>query len=345
MNAAVTLFLIIFFPFSALWFFPLAERAKNNFGGNGKTIENGAAGEGSVQGALEESDKPSIFAEDFFSKSHLIPMKKEGVSDIAVPNAHASLILDADSGTILHYQSGRERRAVASLAKILTAVIVLEEISDLEEVVTIDGEAVYAEGTKIGCPRSGYCVSNRLRVGEQISVINLLKAMLMNSANDAAIALAKHLSGSQEEFAKLMNEKASGLDLADSRFCTPSGLEIDGKENECYSSAYDIARIAAYSLKYDIIWDIMRLPNNTVIASIDGEYSHELINTDLALDQIPNCLGGKTGFTPLAGHSLLMAAEDPSGKHRIVAVVLNNPYRWQDVKKMIDWAFAAYDWR
>ena len=178
-----------------------------------------------------------------------------------------------------------------------------------------------------------------------MSVENLLKAMLMNSANDAAIALAKHVSGTEKNFVELMNKKAYELGIRDSNFCTASGLEIDGEESECYSSAYDIARIAAYSMKYDLIWEIMRLPNNLTVYSSDGKYSHEIINTDIVMDQISGFLGGKTGFTPLAGHSLLMAAADPNQKHKIISVVLDDPYRWRDIKTMVNWAFEAYEWR
>ncbi|GBE17101.1 D-alanyl-D-alanine carboxypeptidase DacB precursor [bacterium BMS3Abin15] len=272
------------------------------------------------------------------------PIRKEGYPDLVVPDAHASLILDVDSGTILHYNKGRERRQIASLTKLMTAVIVVEKMSNLDEVVTVDEEAVYADGTKVGCPRSGYCIGNRLKVGEKITARNLLKAMLMNSANDAAIALGKHISGSQEKFARLMNDRAKELGLKDSNFCTPSGLEIDGKEKECYSSAYDIARIAAHSMKYAIIWEALRLPPQTIF-SADGKYSHDILNTDQVLDQIPNCLGGKTGFTPMAGRSLLLAAGDKTGEHKIIAVVLDNPYRWQDIPMMISWAFEAHEWQ
>lgn len=341
MSSIAALLSIIIFPLNFLLVLP------SDFSGGsekeaGIEINNGGD-EGQVEGE-EKYKSDGFYTEEALPPAKVRPVKKENAYDLAVPNAHSSLILDVESGTILHYNKGRERRQIASLAKMMTAVIVVEKISDLNEVVTIDEEAVYADGTKIGCPRSGYCISNRLIIGEKITAMNLMKAMLMNSTNDAAIALAKHISGSQEEFAKLMNERAKDLGLSDSKFCTSSGLEIDGNESECYSSAYDIARIAAYSMKYDVIWQIMRLPNNTAITSADGKYSHDILNTDLALGQIPRCLGGKTGFTPMAGYSLLLAAGDPTGEHKVVAVILDDPYRWQDIRTMIDWAFSSYRW-
>lgn len=303
--------------------------------------------EGLVKGVedkkKEEKPKPKAQAVD---NPTFQPIRKEGVRDLAVPDAHASVVIDADSGTILHYNEGRTKRQIASLTKLMTAVLVIEKIKDLEEVVAVDNEAVYVEGTKVGCPRSGYCTSQRLKVGEKISAKNLLQAMLMNSANDAAVALSKHVAGSQEDFVKIMNKKAKELGLNDTNFCTASGLEIEGRESECYSTAYDIARIAAYSMRHETIWKMLRLPSNSQISSSDGKVVHTILNTNLALDQVPNLIGGKTGFTPLAGYSLLMAASDPiEKKHRIVAVVLDDRTRWQDIKLMIDWAFESYNWK
>lgn len=302
----------------------------------------------SVKGEMDEIS--TIDSAKLLSKYNLpvpvyTPVKKEGAPDLKIPNAHSSIIIDVDSGTILHYDQGEKERQIASLTKMMTAVLVIEKIKDLDrEKVVIDEEAVYADGTKIGCPRSGYCPGTRLKVGEVISAKALLKAMLMNSANDSAIALAKHIGGSQEGFAKMMNEKAKEMGLKNSNFCTPSGLEIDGKEDQCYSSAYDIARIAAYSMKYKIIWDIFQIPS-TVIHSVDEKISHEIMNTNALLDEMPGCLGAKTGFTPLAGTSLLLGATDDLKKHKIVAVLLDDPYRWQDVKDMVDWAFNSYEWK
>ncbi len=298
-----------------------------------------------VEGAEKNRQEP-VLDSSVVSAPAFQPIKKESALPLAIPNAHASLIIDVDSKKILFGSDSDEERQIASLTKMMTATLVMEKVSDLDELVTVDEDAVYIEGTKIGCPRSGYCISQRLKVGEKISVLSLLKAMLMNSANDAATALAKHIGGgSMENFVDMMNKKAKDLGLEHTHFCTPSGLEPDGRESECYSSAHDIGYIAAYSMKYDLIWDIMRLPNNTTISSADGTCSHNILNTDIVLNEITNCIGGKTGFTPLAGRSLLLAASDPTGKHKVIAVLLDDPYRWQDIKTMIDWAFKSYEWK
>lgn len=278
------------------------------------------------------------------SNSEFMPVRKKDYRDLKLW-AGSSVAVDVDSGTILHYDNGRKRTQIASLTKMMTAILTVENIKNLDkESVTITQEALMVPGTVVGCPRSGYCVSNRMHKGEKIMAIDLLKVMLLNSANDAATSLGIYVGGTEDKFVDMMNEKAKSMGLKDTHFCTPSGLEIDGQEDQCYSSAYDIARIAAYSLKYSLIWDIMRMPEGQFY-STDGKYMHQMKNTDLLLDSIPNCLGGKTGFTPLAGKSLLLGSVDPTGKHSIIAVVLNDENRWEDMKTLTDWVFNNYEWR
>lgn len=344
MGIGATILMIIFFPLNSFLLLQESWAGSNqvqaDFSVNNESIQ------GLVKGAetQKQPETPKLKAQAVDDPQYQ-PQRKDGVKDLVIPNAHASVVIDADTGTILHYSEGRTHRQIASLTKLMTAVLVMENIKNLDEEVTIDEEPVYAEGTKIGCPRSGYCISPRLKVGEKITVRSLLEAMLMNSANDAAIALGKHMAGTQDDFANVMNKKAQDLGLVDTHFCTPSGLEPDGRESECYSSAYDIARIAAYSLRYDTIWKIARLPNNTVVTSVDGKIQHTILNTDQLLNEIPNIIGSKTGFTPLAGYSLLMIVADPSTKHRIVSVLLDDTSRWQDIRTAISWTFGAYAWK
>ncbi len=272
------------------------------------------------------------------------PKKKDGYGEIYI-RAHASISIDAATETILHYNRGKERRAIASLTKIMTAILVIENIKNLEkEIVTIDQEAVYAEGTTIGCPNSARCVSNTLYSGERVYAQNLLEAMLINSANDAAIALAKHIAGSQKKFAEMMNEKARQLGLKDTNFCNPSGLDEEDNPGNCYSTAYDFARIVAYALQYNEIWNILKIKKKEFY-SVDGDWTHTIFNTDILLDQMPNCVGGKTGFTYEAGKSLMMVAHHPQNpKHKVIGVILNDEYRWEDMKNLLNWSFEAYQW-
>jgi serine-type D-Ala-D-Ala carboxypeptidase (penicillin-binding protein 5/6) len=289
---------------------------------------------------FKETIASTLQSKTALNEQGYIPQRNKNFHETTV-FAGSSVVIDVDSGTILHYDKGRDHVPIASLTKIMTAVMIMENAKDLNEPVTIDNEAIMTDGTKVGCPTSVLCSSERLHLGEEITVKNLLTAMLIDSANDAAVALGKHIAGSQKAFAAMMNEKARELNLADSHFCNPSGLDEEG----CYSSAYDLTRIAAYSMRYDTIWKIMNMQTAS-IKSCDGEYDHQLKNTDILLDRMPNCVGGKTGFTYNAGKSLMIAAADPeTGKHKIIAVILNDDDRWVDMQNLIDWTFASYDWK
>lgn len=348
------LLFILIFPLFPLWVAgeivqPPTEETVVSQQNNGSCTQ-----DSSICALNQETDKKNSEEEKKFEGHNLFPVDNAFASGIVPvkkgsnPNlkiwAGSSVAIDVESGTILHYDDGRKKTQIASLTKIMTAVLVVENIKNLEEEVTITREPLLLPGTKVGCPTTGVCPSNRMYVGEKVKAIDLLKAMLMNSANDAATALGIHIAGSTDKFVKMMNEKATSLGLKDTGFCTPSGLEIDGREDECFSTAYDIARIAAYSLKYEIIWDIMRIPDGRFY-SCDGTYMHELKNTDMLIESMPNCIGGKTGFTPLAGKSLMTGATNPTGKHKIIAVILNDETRWDDMKSLIGWVFNNYTWQ
>ena len=295
-----------------------------------------------------------IGVERKFEPMNLFPMNKafaagfvpikDGVSKDIKLWAGSSVAIDVDSGTILHYDDGRKKVQIASLTKMMTASLIVENIADLNEEVIINKEALNLPGTKVGCPTSVFCNASPMHIGEKVKAIDLMRAMLMNSANDAATALGIHIAGTSEKFVKMMNEKAVTLGLMDTHFCTPSGLEIDGQEDQCYSTAYDIARIAAYSMQYDVIWNIMRVSDGTFY-STDGKCEHLLRNTDILLNTLPDCLGGKTGFTPMAGKSLMIGIADKSKKHKVVAVVLNDENRWEDMKLLSNWIFENYRWQ
>lgn len=343
MGIGATILMIIAFPLNSFLLF------HEGLSGGNVVQADGASNEKSIQGAVKgvevkKDPEPMKLKAQAVDEPKYKAVRNENVSDLVLPNAHAFAVIDADTGELLAGNHATNERQIASLTKMMTATLAMEKIKNLDEPVTVGEEEVYVEGTKIGCPRSGYCISPRLKVGEQISAKSLLQAMLMNSANDAAIGLGKHMSGSQEAFADVMNLKAKQMGLTNTHFCTASGLEIDGRESECYSSAYDIGRIAAYSMRYDYIWKVFRQPNNTDIYSADGKLTHTILNTDLILNEVPNVIGGKTGFTPLAGYSLLMGASDPTGKHRIIAVLLDDVNRWQDIRTAISWTFKAYSW-
>ena len=156
-----------------------------------------------------------------------------GIVSLTGVNAQAAILIEAESGRVLFEQHAHTRMPMASTTKIMTALVVLETCT-LTETVCVDARAVGVEGSSI-----------YLYEGERLSVEQLLFALMLSSANDAAAALAYHIAGSIEGFAALMNQKADALGLANTHFANPHGLDAKGH----YTSAYDLARITAYALQ------------------------------------------------------------------------------------------------
>ncbi len=282
------------------------------------------------------------------SKPVVIPKKKEGIGKTYV-RAKSAVAIDVDSEKVLYNQNDKQRLPIASLTKLMTALVTIDKIADLKsEVVTIDQEVCHTPTSIIGCPTSSYCFSDTLSVGEKVYAQDLLEAMLSNSANDAAVALGKHIAGSQEKFAKLMNKKAREIGLQNTHFCNPSGLDDDDHPRDCYSSAEDVAKIVVYALKndkYKKLWPIFKIKERW-FNSVDGKKKHRYASTNILLDTMPNCEGAKTGFTYEAGKTLMMIADNPKNKKKkVVAVILNDPYRFEDIQKLFDWIFENYDWK
>ncbi len=285
---------------------------------------------------------------DLVPKPFLLPIKKEGVGQTYV-RAKSAVAVDVDSEKILYDQNANRRLPIASLTKLMTALVVLDNLKDLsKEVVTIDQEVCSAPTSKIGCPTSTHCFSDVLHPGEKVKAQDLLEAMLVNSANDAAIALAKHIAGSQEKFAGLMNKKAQEIGLRNTHFCNPSGLDDEESSQKCYSSASDVAKIVVYALKNKRYQDLQRIfkIKEKWFNSLDNQKKHRFATTNILLDSMPNCLGAKTGFTYEAGKTLMMIASHPQNKEiKVVAVILNDPYRFEDAQKLFNWVFQSYKWQ
>jgi D-alanyl-D-alanine carboxypeptidase len=282
------------------------------------------------------------------NKAEIIPQKKEEVGNTYV-RAKAAVAIDVDSEEVLHNQNADKKMPIASLTKMMTALVVLDNIKNLEqEVVTIDNEVCRTPTSIIGCPSSTYCFSDTLKVGEKVKAKHLFQAMLVNSANDAAVALAKHVAGSQKKFADLMNKKAKEIGLKNTHFCNPTGLDEDDHPQDCYSSAKDVALISVYGLKnkkYSQIWKSFQIKEKW-FNSVDGKMKHRFATTNILFDTMPNCVGAKTGFTYDAGKTLMMVAENPVDKKRkVVGVILNDPYRFEDIQKLFDWVFENYEWK
>lgn len=242
--------------------------------------------------------------------------------DASSLSAHSAVLIDASNGKILFSKNENERLPMASTTKIMTAVIALEN-SELSKSVTISSDAVGVEGSSV-----------YLTEGEILTMEDLLYALLLSSANDAATAIALEVGGSIDGFARLMNEKASELGLVDTHFENPHGLDGD----EHYTSASDLAILSSYALKNADFKKIVSTYKATIPSSGGG--SRLLINHNKLLRIYNGTIGIKTGFTKKSGRCLVSAAERDG--LCLVAVTMNAPDDWQDHMSMLDYGFSAF---
>lgn len=237
-------------------------------------------------------------------------------------SAHSAILTDGD-GNPLWEKNAKERMGPASTTKLLTALVVAENCNP-ETKISIPREAIGIEGSSV-----------YLREGEILSVEQLLYALLLASANDAATALALFCAGSVEAFCEKMNQKAAALRLTDSHFVNPHGLYDDAH----YTTAHDLAIIAAAALKNPLIRQIVSTYKTTI--PLDGNTgTRVLVNHNKMLRLYDGAIGVKTGFTKKTGRTLISAAERDG--LLLIAVTLNAPDDWNDHTRLLDYGFSHY---
>ena len=242
-------------------------------------------------------------------------------------DARGVIAMDMTSGEILYEKNAHKELAMASITKLMTMLLILED-NNLNEVVTISHNAANTEGSTMF-----------LREGEEITVQNLLYGTLIHSANDAAVALAEHNAGSVDKFVEKMNTRAQELSLVNTHFSNPMGLD---KANN-YSSAYDLAKLGSFIYKNKFIKE-SAIIKNLDVQSVSGSYTHKLESTNDLLDSYLKIKGLKTGSTDGAGLCLVAIAENDQG-HEVITVLLNSPARFEESKILLDWVFRAYKWQ
>ena len=242
------------------------------------------------------------------------------------PTASASCaaLLDPVSGCFLLSKNADERRPMASTTKIMTALVVLTHC-DLTDTVIVPREAVGVEGSSI------YLFEN-----EEITVETLLYALLLNSANDAAVALAIHAAGSVAAFADLMNEKAAALHLTSTHFTNPHGLYDEAH----YTTARELALITAAALENEVFAKIVATKRYSVPQN-GTDATRLFLNHNRLLRTYEGAIGVKTGFTKKSGRCLVSAAT--KNDLTLIAVTLDAPNDWQDHTAMLDWGFEEYE--
>ncbi|MBP6382334.1 MAG: D-alanyl-D-alanine carboxypeptidase [Pseudomonadales bacterium] len=232
----------------------------------------------------------------------------------------AAWLLERD-GVVLGARRADRRLPPASLAKLMTAVLWVQQPERLDAALRVSARAAAATGARAG-----------LRAGERYRGRDLLAAMLIRSGNDACLALAEQAGGSVESFVMQMNSAAALLALHDTRFANPCGWDAEGQ----HSSARDLLQLAKIAMEYPEIRELVAQPAMR-LATLDGRVTRELHNTNLLLGRLPGARGVKTGFTARGGKCLVALAERDG--HAVWLVLLAAPERWWTAHALIERAF------
>lgn len=232
-------------------------------------------------------------------------------------SAECAILIDAQTGRVLYEKKAEEKSLIASTTKIMTALVICEQTNVLDRV-KIPKEAVGIEGS-----------SMYLKEGEVLTVQELLYGLMLQSGNDAAVALAIYCGGTVEGFTELMNDKAHRLGMTQSHFANPNGLDSPGN----YSTARDMAILTAYAMQNPIFAQTVSTKTITI-----GERC--LRNHNKLLWQLEGANGVKTGYTKAAGR-ILISSVTRMGR-QLIAVTFNAPDDWQDHKTLIEDGFSRF---
>ena len=264
--------------------------------------------------------------ENFEYLSDLSTIQSSNSENITEPtiNSRAAIVYERSSGKILYGKEENEKRKMASTTKIMTAIVVLEN-TNLDDIVTISSKAAGTGGSRLG-----------LHKDDKISIRDLLYGLLLCSGNDAAVALAEHVSGDLSNFANMMNSKATSLGLSSTHFVTPHGLDDDNH----YTTAYELALITNYALKNDVFANLVKTKTYTI--SINN-HPKTLSNTNELLGNLDGVYGVKTGFTNGANRCLVTAVKRDNMD--IICIVLGadtKKDRTKDSINLINYSFNNF---
>ncbi|MGE5544453.1 MAG: D-alanyl-D-alanine carboxypeptidase family protein [Bacillota bacterium] len=235
----------------------------------------------------------------------------------------AVLLMDAHSGRVLYEINAHQRLSPASVTKIMTGLLVVED-GELNRLVKVSEKAATTPESAVW-----------LEAGEKLTRAQLLYALMLNSANDASVALAESIAGSEQAFVDLMNQRAQELGMKDTHFCNPHGLEASGH----YTSAYDLALLSREAMKYEVFRQVVATKTYH-IPWADNDYGRLLINKNRLLWRYDDAIGIKTGYTKQAGNCAVGAAK--RGSLTLIAVSMNSPSVYPDLQAMFDYGFSSY---
>ena len=248
--------------------------------------------------------------------------------ELAAPSA---ILMEASTGTVLYEKNAHERLAPASVTKVMTLLLVMEALESgrisWDDMVTASEQAAAKGGSQV-----------YLEPGEQMTMEEMLKSVVVSSANDCATALAEHVAGSEEAFVQQMNERAAQLGMADTHFVNCTGLDDEPEAKDHLTSAYDLALVSRELLRHDRIRDFTTIWMDTVR---EGEFG--LTNTNRLVRFYKGTTGLKTGYTSGAGHCLSASAQRDGVEY--IAVVLHcgsSGERFQSARQLLDYGFANF---
>lgn len=253
--------------------------------------------------------------------AHVVGHTAEAFPWRRVP-AHSILLKEINSGRVLYEHESGKRLSPASLTKIMSALVILEQ-GRLDDFVTVSPTAARAHKTHL-----------RLKAGQVFRLDDLLKGMLIMSANDACLAAVEHVGGDESQFVGLMNEKASSLGLADTHFSNACGFD----SSDHYSTAEDLAKLSVIALDQPTFRELVK-EERAMIMPVNGTRAYVLHNTNRLLGRVPGVEGVKTGFTSRAGRCLI--AKVSQNGSDLLLVILNSNRRWNTAMSLINYGLRT----
>ena len=236
--------------------------------------------------------------------------------------ATSSIVIDIDSGRVLYENNADEKRLIASITKIMTCIVAIEN-GDLKKEVKAESEILKMYGTSI-----------YLELNEKMTLIDLLYGLMLRSGNDAAVVIAKEIAGSEDEFVKMMNDKAKELGMTNTTFSNAHGLD---EETKNYSTARDMAILSRYAYKNKTYRKIIGTEEYRV--KTDNK-SYLWYNRMKLLGDYKYCTGGKNGYTPSAGKTLVTTHK--KGDLKITVVTLYDNDEYNNHERLAEYAFDNY---
>ncbi|WP_019242083.1 MULTISPECIES: D-alanyl-D-alanine carboxypeptidase family protein [Bacillus] len=253
--------------------------------------------------------------------STLIPIIHTKAASVSAVNA---VLMEQVSGRVLFEKEAHQKQRIASITKIMTAILAIES-GKLNDMVTVSGNAFGTEGSSLF-----------LKQGQKMKLEDLVYGLMLRSGNDAAVAIAEHVGGSLDGFVLLMNQKAEEIGMENTSFTNPHGL--DNTKNH-YSTAYDMALLTRYAMNNPKFAEISGTKNHRA-PNLEEDWNYSWTNKNKMLKLYKYSTGGKTGFTKLARRTLVSTAEKDGLS--LIAVTLNDSDDWNDHMNLFDQGFKKY---